>query len=93
MTELKFLGKRLKMYHGIDGTTPIHLAPGDCVGVSDDKAKRLLADFPHEFQATAGARKAEPETVMSESVPLFDEPEPALPKRNKVMPAKKIKRK
>ena len=58
--ELTFIGKRLKVYNGVDEGVAIHLKAGDRIGVSDAKAEKLLADFPTEFQKTSGPRETEP---------------------------------
>ncbi len=98
--ELKFLGKRLKGYNGVDGTTPINLKAGDIVGVSEAKAKRLLEDFPHDFISNSGPREAEPEPKeaspalkreLKEPPPV--EPTGKVPAKNKAMTPKKNKRK
>jgi len=50
---LKFLGKQLgKVYHGFDDGMTFTATLGNLVSVSETTAKRLLKDFPNDFEQT-----------------------------------------
>ncbi len=98
--ELKFLGKQLKVYNGSDAGVALSLQAGDGIALSDEKTARLLADFPHEFQKTSGARAdipedkpakvAEPETVLERSQ-RAEKPTGKQPMKNKEITPKRNK--
>jgi len=95
--ELKFIGKRLRVYNGVDSGIALHLRGGDIVGVSDAKATQLLTDFPEEFQKTSGPREAKPEVPAKsepkEPMPVEEKPSGKVPAKNKAIAPKKAKRK
>lgn len=49
MKNLKFIGKTLSRYGGMDGDKIIRVNRGESVQVSDEKAKQLLTDFPDNW--------------------------------------------
>jgi transposase len=58
--KVKFLGTKTKLkYHGFDPKTksPIHFVKGEIGEVSDERAEKLLADFPEEFEMVKEAKE------------------------------------
>ena len=60
MAHLKFHGNVLKQYHGLDKDTVVVAGPGDVIHVSEEKAERLLKDFPTEFEVHHGKSQEAP---------------------------------
>ncbi len=102
MPHLKFHGRVLKQYHGIDKDTVLVAGAGDVIHVSEEKANRLLKDFPVEFELhhVKGDDKPSPPAEMVElddaNLGGMDEPvevKNARPMKNKMVgKAKKIKK-
>lgn len=62
MQEVKFSStEQIKEYHGFDGKDgkqAISLQDGEALPVSDEKAKKLVADFPENFEQVADGTAA-----------------------------------
>jgi hypothetical protein len=100
MPHLKFHGKVIKQYHGIDKDTVVVASAGDVIHVSDAKAERLLKDFPTEFEIhhTKGPDALEPpeEPIDANTAPQEYDPDIETkedkPARNKMVGKAKTKR-
>lgn len=101
MPHLRFHGKVLKQYHGLDKDTVVVAGPGDVIHVSEEKAERLLKDFPTEFEihraheTEESARKAKPNDDQSQEeeqeVPEVETKDVPEPVKNKMIGKSKTK--
>lgn len=101
MKRITMTGKNLKTYSGadtVDGKMiALRIYPGMTVSVTDEKAERMLRDYPKDFVEgeSAGKKAPEPTTTASSEAKVTFEPKEETgkkPKKNKAATPKKNKK-